>query len=570
MEKNEQPFKHSFEIEDAKLPPQNQPSKKSKIIKISVIIVACLAIITTVALLVAHFKFGLFDAEVYELASVEREVYSADFFTEEKSIKTRMGYVNGKNFEKEQLIHTNFLVLVTDKTEEDIGTFINTAFLVVLDSKSKIDGVEAELGSLDIFDEKAVKDFESNPDGFKHPFAYFKFYENGTLIEINLPKQIDLLDARSMIDLINNVIPKLTRNKTEDDKDHLEIRTRTSRKKKTFSEYVPPKEYVEKYSKAKFKGSKITKIVETDVEDDKITEIRANTNVYLETQKNENNSNHFGLEDFKFDISSKIIATKNEKEKIGVAKLLEKLASKIEFINSEKLMEKRYEKVEEEKNAEQETDAVEQQRRNLADVEANLYWEWVLLKKDILGTSVSASYVIDFSTAAITNNIVIKAGRITLSFGNKYGFSKKEDKNKKDKEEKKSSSGKDYTLCIIPLYAGVIDLEIGLSFSLSHGIKRGPNDGDITVELNGKIDLKAQVNAGGWFIKASMGVKGNMIDATFSNSFTEKYGLYHSKSSNLKLGAGSITGYLNGEIFGFELVNVEYEIWKGFNPINIY
>ena len=147
-------------------------------------------------------------------------------------------------------------------------------------------------------------------------------------------------------------------------------------------------------------------------------------------------------------------------------------------------------------------------------------------------------------------------------------FRKKKDKNKKDKEEKKSSSGKDYTLCIIPLYAGVIDLEIGLSFSISCAGKYEANE--VTVELNGKIDLKAEVNAGGWFIKASMGVKGNMIDATFSNLFTEKYGLYYLKNSNLKLGAGSITGYLNGAIFGVDLVNEELEIWKGFNPITIF
>ena len=564
MDKIEQPFKQSFDIDFGEIQPQNQPSKKSKIIKISALIVAGVAIITTVALLVAHFKFGLFDKEVYDLASVKREVYSADFFTEEKTIKTRMGYVNGENFEKEQLINTNFLVLLTDKKEEKIGTFINTAFLVVLDSKTKVDGVETELGSLNIFDEKSVKDFESNPDGFKHPFAYFKFYENGTLIDINLPKQTDPLNARNIIDLINNVIPKLSRNKTEDDKDGLEIKTRTNRKKKTFSEYTPPKEYMEKYTKAKFKGSKITKLVETDVEDEKITEIRANTNVYLETQKNEDNTNHFGLENFKFDISSKIVATKNEKEKTVVAKLLEKLASKIEFINSDKLMELYYEKVDEEKNTEEAI--VEQQKRNLAGVDAKLYWEWVLLNKDILGTSVSASYVIDFSSTKITNKIVIKAGRVTLTFGNKDGLSKKEGQNKEDSS---SSTGKDFTLCSVPLYAGLIHLDVKLSFSLSYGIKFETNY-DVTVKLNGKVDLKAEINAGGWFVKLTMGVKGNMIDANFSTKFGKSSGLYSKKNFSLTIGAGNITGYLNGEVGGQKLVNVQLEIWKGFTPKQIF
>ena len=62
---------------------------------------------------------------------------------------------------------------------------------------------------------------------------------------------------------------------------------------KTFSKYDPPKEFYDKYSKSTFKGSKISKLVETDVEDDKISEIRSNTNLYLETEKDGEEEKYF-------------------------------------------------------------------------------------------------------------------------------------------------------------------------------------------------------------------------------------------------------------------------------------
>ena len=345
---------------------------------------------------------------------------------------------------------------------------------------------EVELGSLNIFDENAIKEFESNPDGEKHPFAYFKFYENGTLININLPKQTNSLDAENIINLVNNVIPQLIRNRTEDKNNGIEIKTRTDKKKKSFSKYEAPKEYADKYTKFKFGGSKVSKLVETDVEDEKITEIRSNTNLYLQTQKNEDNSNHFGLEDFNFDLSSKIVATKNDKQKINDAKLIEKLASKLDFIDSEELMESFLIKDGVVKDSGEETAVEGPKQRNLG-VTAKLYWEWVLFEKDILGQSVSASYIVDLTSAKITNKIQLKAGSLTLAIGNKSGVSKQEGKNT---ESTGSSNDKDITLCTIPLYAGLVKLKIKLSFSVSYGFKFETNY-DVTVKINGKVDLKA-------------------------------------------------------------------------------
>ena len=66
----------------------------------------------------------------------------------------------------------------------------------------------------------------------KVPIAEFSFDKNGTLIKINLPKNIDLYNAEKIIDLIKDVIPKLTRNKTEDEDNGIEIRTKSKNNKK--------------------------------------------------------------------------------------------------------------------------------------------------------------------------------------------------------------------------------------------------------------------------------------------------------------------------------------------------
>ena len=42
--------------------------------------------------------------------------------------------------------------------------------------------------------------------------AVFRFYESGALKDINVPKDMDKTDAQNIIDLINDVIPKLRRN----------------------------------------------------------------------------------------------------------------------------------------------------------------------------------------------------------------------------------------------------------------------------------------------------------------------------------------------------------------------
>ena len=105
-----------------------------------------------------------------------------------------MTYASGQTASTEQEIDTDFVVLLKEKKEIK-ETFYNTGYIVVLGSKAKSNGEEAQLDSFNIFDEKIIKEFESNPNGSKYPIAQFSFYEDGTLIKINLPKDIDSYNA---------------------------------------------------------------------------------------------------------------------------------------------------------------------------------------------------------------------------------------------------------------------------------------------------------------------------------------------------------------------------------------
>ena len=54
--------------------------------------------------------------------------------------------------------------------------------------------------------------------------ALFSFYENGTLIDIQLPDNMDKYNFDTICEFIEKVIPKLSRNRTEDMSNGLNIK----------------------------------------------------------------------------------------------------------------------------------------------------------------------------------------------------------------------------------------------------------------------------------------------------------------------------------------------------------
>ena len=252
--------------------------KSHKKIKIAIAITASLAIIATTILLVGYFKFDWFKSEIYDIdAKISRKTYQANYFTETRTINTKMGFTSGISENHEQKIYTNFMVLQTDKKELENNDYLNTATLVILDAKVEYEDELKEITSFDIFNQDKLDEVKSNPNGAKYPMAVFTFYENGTVVDILLPNNMDDYNAKTIVELIGNVIPQLTRNRNEDISNGIKITTKKNKNKRTIVESMAPEELEE------FKGSRFVKSVERDIENERLTNIRNKANFDLVT-----------------------------------------------------------------------------------------------------------------------------------------------------------------------------------------------------------------------------------------------------------------------------------------------
>jgi hypothetical protein len=188
---------------------------------------------------------------------------------------------------------------MTNQEKLENKEFLNTAALILLDSKMTHEYGEKDLPHLDMFNEAQLKELEANPDGAKYPLALFKFYQSGKIEEIKLPNNMDEYNAETIIELIEKVIPKLSRNRTEDMSNGLNINTIKRKNKKIIIQKEPPKEY------DAFKGSRVSKFVATEIEGDQITNIETSANIHLQSQP-ENGELIFGPKDFSYDLRSDI------------------------------------------------------------------------------------------------------------------------------------------------------------------------------------------------------------------------------------------------------------------------
>ena len=561
-------FKQTFNIDFSAVaqPEPVQKSRKSKYIKIGLLIFASIAIITTVILLVGHYKYGLFEDEVYQVANVKHEIYSTEYFTETKTVKSKLSYSSGELNERVQKITTNFLVTITDKETLPNNEILTKATIVLLQSKAESEGNDVPLSTFDIFNENILKEFENNPNDEKYQMAVFTFYESGAIKDINLPKGMNKEDAQNIIDLINNVVPKLTRNKKEDNENGLEITTRTGKKKKTFVEYQPPKEYIDKYTKSQFKGSKITKTVERDIEDEKITEIRTNTNLFLETQKEDTeNYIEFGLKDFYYDTSSVIVATESEENNVDKVNIVKKYVSKLDLIDGEKLIESIIEKEKEEQKKQVEETAEEipvtpNQLRNLA-WDGKFGWDWQIASSNILGQTVKVVYSISLASGKVKNVLKLVFNSFEVPLGNKDGTTTDKSSPKKEAGEKEVGQ--------IPLGSVAVTLSVKIGGKLSFDVNFKNNI--FTLKLGGEAYAKAGVVFGiKNVLEFDFGVKGTLISCDFTTKIKKSGSSYSKYSISIEASAGKVSVYATGKVAKvFTLFNESYEIWKGWSLVKI-
>ena len=513
------------------------PQKKSHKLAIALSITTAIALIAASVLLVGYFKFNWFKNEMYKIdANISRNVYQVNYFSETKTAKTKYSFTSGETEEKENVINTNFIVLLHEKTPTENG-FIVTASLVILDAK--LDG--EELTSFDIFNEAKIKEFEKNPDGTKYPMAKFTFYEDGKIIDIKVPNTMDRYNAESVEALIESIIPKLTRNRTEDEDNGLDIQTRTEKKKKTYTEETKPKQYLD------FDGSIYSKKVIRSLENDQLTDVNSNSNIYLQSNPEEG-EDIFAFRDFNFNIDSNIISTKVDLEQKDLSELVQKLSEKFTFVKSGDLIQSYIDKEKiEDKVEEIEVEPTPENLRRLGfSIKADKTFDIKSFK--VLGQTIKIKYRVAVVNGNAINELIISSNLGTFKFGNtgiSYTY-------------KKTYS---YTVTIFTFtFPNFPAVSVGIlaSGSLTYQISWASGSA-LTASLTGTLTATAQIKAG-WDSIASLTAGASGVIASASGSATIKSG---SVTKSFSFNYGKITCFISGKLFGVEILRKDFTVFEG-------
>ena len=513
------------------------PQKKSHKLAIALSIITGIALITASVLLVGYFKFNWFKNEMYKIdANISRNVYQVNYFSETKTAKTKYSFTSGETEEKENVINTNFIVLLHEKTPTENG-FIVTASLVILDAR--LDG--EELTSFDIFNEAKIKEFEKNPDGTKYPMAKFTFYEDGKIIDIKVPNTMDRYNAESVEALIESIIPKLTRNRTEDEDNGLDIQTRTVKKKKTYTEEIKPKQYLD------FEGSVYSKKITRSLENDQLTDVNSNSNIYLQSNPEEG-EDIFAFRDFNFNIDSNIISTKVDLEQKDLSELVQKLSEKFTFVKSSDLIQSYIDKEKiEDKVEEIEVEPTPENLRRLGfSIKADKTFD--IKSFTVLGQTIKIKYRVAVIDGNAINELIISSNLGTFKFGN-TGISY---------THKKTYS---YTVTIFTFtFPNFPAVSVGIlaTGSLTYQISWASGSA-LTASLTGTLSATAQIKAG-WDSIASLTAGASGVIASASGSATIKSG---SVTKSFSFNYGKITCFISGKLFGVEILRKDFTVFEG-------
>ena len=525
--------------------------KNTKKIKIAIALVASLTIIASAILLVGYFKFNWFKSEIYNIdAKISRNAYQANYFSETKTINTRIGFTSGITQDNEQKIYTNFMVMQKDRKELKNNDFLNTATLVILDTKLENKNELKEINSFNIYNEENIKEFESNPDGAKYPMAVFSFYENGTIADILLPNNMDNYNAQTIIELMESVVPKLTRNRTEDIGNGLEINTLKRNKKKVFVESISPREIPD------FKGSRFVKSIEREIDNEQLTKIKTQANLELKTELEEN-ENSFGLKDFKYETKSEIVSTGLKEEK-GTAELINKFIEHYTLIKSQDLLEYlaknkkdqiigRYEITEEQLKS-------DNNLRNLISFD-NFNGDATILVTtfNVLNCDIKIQIRYGAKNGEAFGEIIFTANQGKVSFGSNGITASTTIKTWKGEVPV-------FTFDFPPMPIIGLSLIAGGSVKIQGSIssEKEQLELSITGSLYAKVEIKA-----GWDKVASVaaGAKGTIISSSFKGAIN----LSGDLSTSGSLSAGDITIYVNGKTLGLEVFSYEWKVFDGWS-----
>ena len=532
--------------------PEVVETKTSNKVKFTMAIIATtLVLAAATTLLIGHFKFDWFKSDNYKIdANINRSVYQANYFSEKKTVATQFVFTDGHIEKKEYILDTNFVVFLTDKKEN-----MNTASLILLSSVANVDEEVKELPHLNLFDEKVIKEIEADPDGSKYPMAVFKFDDDGKIEEIKLPNNMDEYDAQTVLELIEKVIPRLSRSRQEDMSNGLEIKTKKSKNKRIIVQNEAPKQI------ETFKGSKVSRIVKTEIEDDQITSIESDSDIHMQSEPEEEDEIIFGPQDFKMNMKSNIVSKEVKYEQKENVELINKLAARFTLIDSKDLLQSIKDKKEEKKKEVEEilTEEVQQPLRNLANFPITASKTYNLATLNVLGQTVTIKYVVSFTNSRATNKIVISSNLGYFEFGN-TGV---------NALISKSYSYDKYVFKFVvpnfPIVSVGCYVKGSLFFMISFNAGSGTGS-TFLATLSGTLALGAEVKAGwDWIASLSAFAEGTVADAQGTLLITNGS---VSKMSSFSLRMGNLVAGIRGCLFKiFKKTLFKVTIFKGWRII---
>ena len=531
-----------FDSKDIIMPPKNY-----KKIKITLSLIAALAIITTTTLLVGHYKFNWFQSEIYKIdAKISRKVHQANYFSHIKKSNFNIGYVSGVKEKNENEIYTNFLVLQTDRKELENNDFLNIATLVILDAKAKSENEIKDGISFNPFDENIISEVKANPDGSKYPIAIFSFYENGTIADIKMPNNMNSANVYAILELIENVVPKLSRNRTEDISNGLNIETKKDKSKKTLVEVQSPKEIPE------YKGSLFTKSILRDIDDGRLTKITTQSNLNIEDDE-EDKDEVYGLKDFSYEEKTEIISTSINEEKENTEKI-KNIIQYFTFIDSKDLL-KSFEEKEKEKKEyvvdeyQEDLNSPESKLRKLDFSKFNAEKTIPLKSFKVLKVKIEFKVQIGVSNGKAFAKLIVSTDLGNISFG-KDGI---------QAVLSKTFSTGDLTIFKFrfpPFPIISVSLKGGASLTITVNIDTAAEE-KLNISISGSIYAKCEISVSILIASASAGVQGTILSANVGAKINKEKQLSFYGS----LTAAQVSVYVKWRVLWIK----KQKEWKVFN-----
>ena len=318
-----------------------------------------------------------------------------------------------------------------------------------------------------------------------------------------------------MVELIEEIIPRIS--KKLYNKEINGVKFLFDEKKDEIIEDHKEKEFIDKYSKIGFKGSKINKKITRKVSKDSINQVNIETQLNLISEKPENDEDFYdiGLDEYSIKINSdlKMVENKDDKELI---KKIELIREKLDYEERQKFFEKFVEKemgnlkniLQKVENSNENDETDKKKLRNLLDK------SYSLTSISVLTKSVSFTLSLSFGSSSASFSFKANCGGSTsvLASGS---FSGNDSKN----------GGQGVQLSIIPFTVGGLQIKyylvVGSSYSL--GTHYEPSQytyllsGSIGATLGGNLLIENNI------ITGNLQISGNLlslsVDKTY-NSYT--------------------------------------------------